>query len=183
MTRVWDMNVASGSNWWAVPALALLVAVLAVTSAATGDAPPPCEPPAGYLPAEVDARIVGLFRGQTVEAGSVHTLRAEALDDQGQPWGVAYDWYYDGEHLGSGEAIELLVQPGAGEHRVTLVVTGADGSWTWEHVDVTVAREAPEPPPGWLVQLVRVGPWAALGLWLLLLRRQVAGRRGAAGRR
>jgi len=171
------MTVASEGRGWPSTALAVLVVAIAVASVAAGDAPPPCEPPAGYVPAEVDARIVGLFQGQTVAAGSLHPLRAEALDGQGGPWGSAYDWYCDGEHVGSGEVLELQVPRTEGDHRVTLVVTGADGSWTWEHVDITVAREAPEPPPGWLVQLVRLVPVAALGLWLLLLRRRLVGRR------
>jgi len=177
------MTVASELKARSPLVLAVLLLAIPFAALVSGIGPPPCEPPEGYVPAEVDARIVGLLPGQTMAAGSLHPLRAEALDDAGGPWGVAYDWYYDGEHLGSGEALELVVGPEEGDHRVTLVVTGADGSWTWEHVDITVARDAPEPPPGWLVRLVRVAPWAALGLWLLLLRGRVAGRRGGGGPR
>jgi hypothetical protein len=111
--------------------------------------------------------------GQRVEMGSTHQLRAEATSDDGTEWGGAFDWYVDSAHLAVGPEFSWTPVGPEGDHRVTLVVTGKDGSWTWVHVDVQVASGDPQGPPRWLEVTADVLPLAALVTWLALLYRWV----------
>jgi hypothetical protein len=160
----------------ALTCLSLLA--LAVTFAVGADGPPPYEPPAGYLPPEVDVRIVGLMPGQLVALGSTHDLRVEALDEAGAEWGDRYDWYIDSVHVAMGPEFSWTVSGPKGDQRVTLVVSSGDAS-AWAHVDVIVDREGSE-PPAWLSPTIRVVPLVAIAFWLTLVYRQVT-RRQARG--
>lgn len=157
----------------ALTGLALLV--LAGYVAALDGGPPPCEPPAGYVPPQVDVRIVGLMQDQLVQVGSTHNLRAEALDGAGEPWGDRHDWYVDGEHAAEGPEFPWTVEGPAGGRRVTLVVSSGDDA-VWDHVDVDAGR-AVEGPPVWLGPAMRALPPVSVAIWLLLVRRQMTRRR------
>ena len=156
----------------------LSLLVLAASFGGVGEGPPPCEPLAGYIPPEVDVRIVGLIPDQLVGLGTTHGLRAEALDEGGAPWGERFDWYVNGEHVALGREFAWTVTGLRGDQRVTLVVTSGDVS-TWSHVDV-MAGSASMDPPSWLGPTVKAVPLAAIVLWLALVYRQMAQRRGGA---
>ena len=160
----------------AIACLSLLV--LTASFGGVGEGPPPCEPPAGYIPPEVDVRIVGLMPDQLVGLGTTHDLRAEALDEDGAQWGERFDWYVSGEHEAMGREFAWTVTGPRSDQRVTLVVTSGDVS-TWSHVDV-MAGSVSTDPPSWLGPTVKMVPLAAIGLWLALVYRQMARRRGGA---
>lgn len=159
----------------ALMCLSLIVLVTSLGGVAEG--PPPCEPPAGYIPPEVDVRIVGLMQDQRVGLGTTHDLRAEAFDDDGISWGSRYDWFIDGQHSASGPGFSWTVTAPEGDRRVTLVVTDADGVSAWVHVNVQAGSAAVE-PPSWLVPLMKAVPLIAIGIWLALIHRYMARRRG-----
>ena len=161
---------------WAVLA-ALALTLLAPLAASEG--PPPCEPPAGYVPPEVDLRVVGLLEGQRVAVGTTHSLTAEALDVDGEDWGERFDWYVDGEHRWTGPSFDWAVSGPSGERRVTLVAS-ADDEAAWTHVDVSVGT-AMSDPPAWLGPMVRAMPYVALAIWFIMLERRIARRRGPKG--
>ena len=158
----------------ALACLSLLV--LTASFSGVGEGPPPCEPPAGYIPPEVDVRVMGLMPDQLVGLGTTHDLRAEALDEDGAQWGERFDWYVSGEHVAMGREFAWTVTGPRGDQRVTLVVTSGDAS-TWSHVDVMVGSVSAD-PPSWLGPTVKAVPLAAIGLWLALVYRQMARRRG-----
>lgn len=174
------MYVADDGHHGALVALACVAVIVAVASMTVmAEGPPPCEPPAGYVPPEVDARIVGLMQGQRVALGSTHGLRAEALDMDRAEWGERFDWYVDGGHVAEGKEFEWRVGGPSGDMRVTLVVSSGDDA-VWCHVDVSAG--APEAgPPSWLGPVLKVVPMLALVAWLLLLRRQMSRRREPPG--
>lgn len=149
--------------------------VLVSISGVVADGPPPCEPPAGYVPPEVDVRVVGLMTDQRVALGSTHVLRAEALDADGVEWGDRFDWFVDGEHAAVGPEFSWTVTGPRGDKRVTLVASSGDAS-TWVNVDVTVGSVTTE-PPAWLGPAVRMVPLIAMVFWLALIYRQMAIRR------
>ena len=160
-------------------ALVVAIALLAAAPLAIAAGPPPCEPPAGYLPPEVDLRVVGLMKGQRLAAGTTHRLEAEALDADGEDWGERFDWYVDGEHRWTGSSYEWAVSGPSGERRVTLVASsGEDAVWT--HVEVSVGTPMSD-PPSWLGPLVRAAPCVALVIWIVMLERRIARRRGPPG--
>ncbi|UCC92824.1 MAG: hypothetical protein JSW25_09205 [Thermoplasmata archaeon] len=154
----------------------VLLALLVPPGGAEGG-PPPYEPPAGYVPPEVDVRIVGLIPGQQVGVGTTHHLRAEALDEAGSEWGERFDWFVDGEHAAMGPEFSWTVTGPRGGQRVTLVVSSGDAA-AWAHVDVT-AGVAPQEPPSWLGTAVRAVPLVAVVFWLALVYRQLALRKGS----
>ncbi len=161
-------------------ALACLVGLMLALSVTTqAEGPPPCEPPAGYVPPEVDLRIVGLMQDQRVQVGSTHDLRAEARDVEGAPWGDRFDWYVDGEHAAEGPEFQWTVAGPPGDRRVTLVVSSHDEA-VWGHVDVSAGEVLADPPP-WLGPVIKALPLAALLIWLLLIQRQMARRRAPPG--
>jgi hypothetical protein len=162
-------------------ALACLVLLLiAVPLGGAGAGPPPCEPPAGYVPPEVDVRIVGLIPGQVVGMGTTHELRAEALDEGGAEWGERFDWYVDGEHVAMGPGFSWTTTGPQGDQRVTLVVSSGDAA-AWAHVDVSVGSASAE-PPSWLGPALRMVPLVAVMFWLALVYRQMARRRAGGPR-
>jgi len=154
----------------------LVLLVLAAAFSAAAEGPPPCEPPAGYLPPEVEVRIVGLMPGQLVGLGTTHDLRAEALDADGVPWGDRFDWFVDGEHVATGSEFFWTVTGPRGGQRVTLVVSSGDAS-AWVHADVSAGSASTEPPT-WLGPAVKAVPLVAMLFWLALVYRQMASRRG-----
>jgi hypothetical protein len=156
-------------------ALMVAIALMMTTTVATAAGPPPCEPPAGYLPPDVDLRVVGLLEDQRVAVGTTHRLEAEALDTDGKEWGERFDWYVDGEHRWTGSSFDWAVSGPPGERRVTLVAS-MDGDAVWTHLDVSVGM-AMSDPPSWLGPLVRAVPYVALAVWFLLLERRIARRR------
>ncbi len=168
-TRLLKMSMA-------IACLSLLV--LAASFGGVGEGPPPCEPPAGFIPPEVDVRIVALMPDQLVGLGTTHDLRAEALGEDGAQWGERFDWYVSGEHEAMGREFAWTVTGPRGDQRVTLVVTSGDVS-TWSHVDV-MAGSVSTDPPSWLGPTVKMVPLAAIGLWVALVYRQMARRRGGA---
>ena len=154
--------------------LCLLVLALPLGSVAEG--PPSYEPPAGYVPPEVDLRIVGLMQDQRVELGSTHILRAEARDADGDEWGDRFDWFLDSEHVATGPEFEWTVTGPQGDQRVTMVASSGDAS-AWVHVDVMAGSVATEPPT-WLGPVVKMVPLVAMAFWLALVYRHMAKRRG-----
>jgi hypothetical protein len=154
----------------------LFLLVLALFPGGVAEAPPPCEPPAGYIPPEVDVRIVGLMMDQLVGLGTTHELQAEALDEDGSRWGERYDWYVDGVHVAKGDRFSWTVTTPEGDQRVTLVVTDAEGVSAWVHVDVRVDSVTTE-PPSWLGPVMRTVPLMAMVVWLALTYRHFAQRR------
>ncbi len=155
------------------------LALLIVAPLGAAEGPPPCEPPAGYVPPPVEVRIVGLLPDQLVRVGTTHQLEAEALNEDGVEWGDSFDWYVDGVHSASGPIFTWTVDSHKGEARVTLVVSSGDDA-VWVHRDVTVGT-ASEGPPEWLGPLVRALPLVAVILWLALVQRQMARRRAPPG--
>lgn len=150
--------------------------VMVFSSGVVAEGPPPCEPPAGYVPPEVDARIVGLMADQRVAVGSTHDLTALALDTEGLAWGERYDWYVDGEHVATGPEFSWTVVGPPGKRRVTMVASSGDAA-VWTPVDVSVGT-VPTDPPDWLGPSLRVVPLVAVALWLAMVYRQMARRRG-----
>jgi hypothetical protein len=155
--------------------MCLVILLLALPLGGTAEGPPPFEPPAGYVPAEVDVRIVGLMPDQRVGLGTTHHLRAEAMDDGGAEWGERFDWYVDGEHVAMGPEFSWTVTGPSGDQRVTLVVSTGDAA-AWAHVDVA-AGSAPTEPPSWLGPAVKAVPLVAVAFWLALVYRHMARRR------
>jgi len=172
------MTVACRRSQSVSMALACLsLLVLAASLGGVAEAPPPCEPPAGYIPPEVDVRIVGLMPDQLVGLGTTHELRAEALDEGGVEWGERYDWYLDGVYVAEGDRFSWTVTAPEGDQRVTLVVTDAEGVSAWVHVDVRAGSATTE-PPSWLGPVMRTVPLMAMAVWLTLTYRHFAQRRG-----
>jgi hypothetical protein len=161
---------------WAVLAT---VALTMLASLASSTGPPPCEPPAGYVPPEVDLRVVGLLEDQRVAVGTTHRLEVEALDADGEDWGERFDWYVDGEHQWTGPSFDWDVSGPSGDRRVTLVAS-MDEDAVWTHLDVSVGT-AMSDPPSWLGPLVRAVPYLALAVWFIILERRIARRRGPKG--
>ena len=156
--------------------LALVCLVLLMTApAGAAEGPPPCEPPAGYVPPPVDVRIVGLLPEQRVAVGTTHDLRAEALDGDGADWGERFDWYVDGERAATGNEFRWTVTGPPGDVRVTLVVSSGDDA-VWVHREVSVGTPTAG-PPSWLAPAVKALPLVAVALWLALVHRQLARRR------
>ena len=154
----------------------LCLLVLAVPIGGVAEGPPSYEPPAGYVPPEVDVRILGLMEHQRVELGSTHILRAEALDVDGVEWGDRFDWFVDGEHAAVGQEFEWTVTGPRGDQRVTMVASSGDAS-AWVHVDVTAGSAVTE-PPSWLGPVVKAVPLVAMMFWLTLVYRQMVRRQG-----
>jgi hypothetical protein len=181
MSRVWDMITDGNGPLRASIAVACLATLmlatpmLLATVAGQAEGPPPYEPPAGYVPPDVDVRIVGLMQHQLVRVGSTHELRAEALDTTGNQWGDRFDWYVDGDHAAEGTDFSWKVTGPSGARRVTLVVSEGDDA-AWGHVDVD-AGVATEGPPSWLGPTMRALPFASVAVWFLLVRRRMARRR------
>ena len=159
----------------ALACLSLLV--LAASLGGVAAAPPPCQPPAGYIPPEVDVRIVGLMPDQPVGLGTTHELRAEAMDEGGAEWGERYNWYLDGVHVAEGDRFSWTVTAPEGDQRVTLVVTDAEGVSAWVHMDVRAGSATTE-PPSWLGPVMRAVPLLAMTVWLALTYRHFTQRRG-----
>jgi hypothetical protein len=172
------MSLARLLSWCVVVALTIISIPLAV-QAGESEGPPPCEPPAGYLPPDVDLRVVGLMQGQRVAVGTTHTLEAEAVDADGLAWGDRFDWYVDGEHMWTGPAFEWDVTGPSGERRVTLVASMEDDA-VWTHVEVSAGTKMSD-PPSWLGPLVRAVPYVAMVIWFVMLERRIARRRGPPG--
>jgi len=47
--------------------------------------------------------IIGLVEGQKVDRNVKVILMASAVDEWGEPWGVQFLWYMDGDYLGNGQ--------------------------------------------------------------------------------
>lgn len=168
------MTVACGRPVCVSMAL-ICLALLLVALLGAAEGPPPCEPPAGYVPPPVEVRIVGLLPDQLVGVGTTHQLEAEAFDEDGVEWGERFDWYVDGLHSAIGPSFTWTVDGPKGDRRVTLVVSSGDDA-VWVHSDVAV--DAPsEGPPEWLGPAARALPLVAVVLWLVLVHRQMARRR------
>ncbi len=157
-----------------VGACLCLLAVLALPPG-SAEGPPPCQPPAGYVPPDVDLRIVGLMADQRVAVGSTHDLTVEARDADDLPWGERFDWYVNGEHVATGPEFAWTVTGPRGDQRVTLVASSGDDS-AWVHTDVAVGSVSAE-PPSWLGPVLRVVPLVAVAFWLALVHRQMSNRR------
>lgn len=157
-------------------AACLFLLAMVVPPPGSAEGPPPCQPPAGYVPPEVDLRIVGLMSDQRVAVGSTHDLSVEARDADGVPWGERFDWYVSGEHVATGPEFAWTVTGPRGDQRVTLVASSGDVS-AWVHTDVAVGSASAE-PPSWLGPVMRVVPLAAVAFWLVLVHRQMSNRRG-----
>jgi hypothetical protein len=79
--------------------------------------------------------IVGLVEGQRVDRNLKYELEARTVDEWGEPWGVQFLWYVDGDYLGNGRTFTWKPPyDGNGQANVKLIVVNE----TNERVEVSV---------------------------------------------
>jgi len=105
--------------------------------------------------------ILGLVEGQRVDRNVKYTLEARTVDEFGEPWGVQFLWYLDGDYLGNGR--NFTWKPpydGEGAADVRLVVVNETNERVEASVDVTIYhRDYGNPSMGYM--------FAGIGLLLV----------------
>ena len=83
--------------------------------------------------------IVGLVEGQRVDRNLKIELEAAAVDEWGEPWGVQFLWYLDGDYLGNGRTFTWKPPyDGKGPAKVRLVVVNETNERVEVSVNVTI---------------------------------------------
>ncbi len=105
--------------------------------------------------------IVGLVEGQRVDRNLKYELEARTVDEWGEPWGVQFLWYLNGDYLGNGRTFTWKPPyDGEGPADVRLVVVNETNERVEVSVDVTIYhRDYQNPSMGYM--------FAGIGLLLL----------------